>query len=158
MRITLIVPRTPVAKGRPEFCRRGGFVRAITPERTREYAKLVKAYASMHPQQELHGPLRFRVAFVFDLPISKWRKRNPVPRQWHTITPDWDNLGKAICDALNGIYYHDDASICLATVAKITEAQGGPAARCEILLEELPALELCASSQWIGNLQPTGTL
>ncbi len=26
-------------------------------------------------------------------------------------TPDWDNIGKIICDALNGIAYRDDSHI-----------------------------------------------
>ena len=32
--------------------------------------------------------------------------------------PDWDNVGKIICDALNGIAYRDDAQIVDALVRK----------------------------------------
>lgn len=32
--------------------------------------------------------------------------------------PDWDNIGKAVCDALNGVAYKDDAQIVQAKVEK----------------------------------------
>lgn len=31
---------------------------------------------------------------------------------------DWDNLGKAVCDACNKIIYADDSQICKCTVEK----------------------------------------
>lgn len=33
--------------------------------------------------------------------------------------PDVDNLAKAICDALNGIAYHDDAQIDHMTITRV---------------------------------------
>lgn len=42
-----------------------------------------------------------------------------------TKKPDWDNVGKIICDALNGIAYRDDAQIVFAAVSKsYTEGEG----------------------------------
>ncbi len=35
-----------------------------------------------------------------------------------TCKPDWDNIGKALCDALNGVAYGDDASIYDAHIVK----------------------------------------
>ena len=35
-----------------------------------------------------------------------------------TRKPDFDNIGKVICDALNGIAYRDDAQIVDALVRK----------------------------------------
>lgn len=35
-----------------------------------------------------------------------------------TVTPDWDNIGKLVCDALNGVAYDDDKVICEAAVYK----------------------------------------
>lgn len=32
--------------------------------------------------------------------------------------PDWDNIGKAVCDALNGVAYKDDAQIICGKVEK----------------------------------------
>ena len=31
---------------------------------------------------------------------------------------DWDNIGKIVCDSLNGIAYHDDVQIVDAQVRK----------------------------------------
>lgn len=45
---------------------------------------------------------------------------------------DWDNHAKAICDALNGICYHDDRQI---TEAHITLHKGDPLIK--ITLEEV---------------------
>ena len=35
-----------------------------------------------------------------------------------TKKPDWDNIGKVVCDALNGIAYRDDAQIVDSMVRK----------------------------------------
>ena len=35
-----------------------------------------------------------------------------------TVKPDWDNIGKIISDALNGIAYKDDAQVVSCTVEK----------------------------------------
>jgi len=152
MRICLTIPGEPKAKGRPRFYRAGKFVRAVTPEMTVKYEQHVKNCAMLQAQgQMLHGPLHARIAFFFDLPKSKWKKRETVKRQWHTGKPDWDNLGKAICDSLNGICYTDDGQICCTRVVKIIEEQGGKPARCELLIEELPELQKCETNTWISQ-------
>lgn len=35
-----------------------------------------------------------------------------------TKKPDWDNIGKIICDSLNGVAYRDDAQIVDSMVRK----------------------------------------
>ena len=35
-----------------------------------------------------------------------------------TKKPDWDNIGKLVCDALNGVAYDDDKCVCEAVVRK----------------------------------------
>lgn len=35
-----------------------------------------------------------------------------------TVKPDWDNIGKLVSDALNGIAYDDDKSVVDAVVRK----------------------------------------
>jgi Holliday junction resolvase RusA-like endonuclease len=32
--------------------------------------------------------------------------------------PDWDNIGKMLCDVFNGVFWHDDAQIVGAMVRK----------------------------------------
>ena len=42
----------------------------------------------------------------------------PRGKERPTRKPDFDNIGKIICDALNGIAYRDDAQIVDALVRK----------------------------------------
>jgi Holliday junction resolvase RusA-like endonuclease len=53
---------------------------------------------------------------------------------WHTGKPDADNILKAVCDALNGIVWHDDSQVAFARVLK----QYGEEARLEIDIERMP--------------------
>lgn len=60
----------------------------------------------------------------------------PIPASWsnlkkesarngyvHPVSkPDWDNLGKGISDALNGIAYVDDSQIIYAAVRKVYDS------------------------------------
>jgi Holliday junction resolvase RusA-like endonuclease len=39
--------------------------------------------------------------------------------------PDWDNVAKSICDAINGIVYIDDTQIVDAHVTKVYAANAG---------------------------------
>ena len=50
------------------------------------------------------GALRERMARREVVPVTK---------------PDWDNIGKIIADAFNGVAWHDDAQITQATVHKV---------------------------------------
>lgn len=45
------------------------------------------------------GPVIARILFVMPRPLSKTRKTRPNPREPHVVTPDKDNLEKAIYDA-----------------------------------------------------------
>jgi Holliday junction resolvase RusA-like endonuclease len=42
-----------------------------------------------------------------------------------TKKPDWDNVAKSICDAMNGIVYQDDTQIVDAYVTKVYSANSG---------------------------------
>lgn len=42
------------------------------------------------------------------------------------MKPDWDNIGKAVCDALNGIAYKDDSQVVSANVYKVWASDGLP--------------------------------
>jgi Holliday junction resolvase RusA-like endonuclease len=85
------VPGPPIPKGRPIVVQR----RAVTPERTRRYERLVRMCALTAGVKPIAGPVLLSVWFY--LPDA--RKR------------DGDNLQKVIWDALNGIGYRDDHQI-----------------------------------------------
>lgn len=58
------------------------------------------------------GPVRVTVTFRFCQGTKRQRNR------WHTSRPDVDNVVKALCDALNGIAWTDDAQVAEIRASK----------------------------------------
>ena len=59
------------------------------------------------------------------IPASAWKKKREqmiFGEIKPTKKPDWDNIGKLVTDALNGIAWHDDAQIVKSTVIKVYTA------------------------------------
>lgn len=107
----------PVAKGRPRFGSRFGRVRIFTPEETRLFERAFTALARKHaPKEPLDIPLDIDLEFHFLRPASSKRK-------FHTVKPDGDNLLKSISDALNKLFYVDDAQIVRSRVTKFYSDQ-----------------------------------
>lgn len=71
---------------------------------------------------------------VQELPAGQIMKRSLRPRAWDTrhSSGDWENIGKPVCDAANGLLWHDDCQIVRGVVEQIVGAQGEPA-RLEII-------------------------
>lgn len=114
--IRFFVEGDPKGKGRPRFIRATGH--AITPPASASYERMVQehARAAMTGSAMLQGPLRLDLVVYFARPLS-WRGKQ-LETVWHTSKPDWDNLGKMISDAMNGIVFKDDAQIAEAHVSK----------------------------------------
>lgn len=70
------------------------------------------------------GALVLDVLAVFTCPTSHFRKREPLPRRWHTKKPDGDNVVKAIKDSAKGVLWLDDAQVAVTTITKVIGAQG----------------------------------
>lgn len=116
-KVSFVVHGEPLGKGRPKFDTRGPYVRAVTPQKTVNYETLVK----MEYQAQCGGTffqrdeaLGMRITAYKPIPKSTSKKKfaqivegliRPGKK------PDWDNVGKIICDALNGVAFHDDAQI-----------------------------------------------
>ena len=49
--------------------------------------------------------------------------------------PDWDNLGKLACDALNGIAFKDDSQVDMGAVTKRPRSPYGTKPRIDIYIE-----------------------
>ena len=120
------VPGEPVAKGRPKFTSRGGFVRAITPEKTANYETLVKlSFKQKYPDEvpvPKDTPVIVHIVAHFAIPksVSKRKARDMQDGYIRpTKKPDCDNIAKIICDALNGIAYYDDSQIVKIEVDKV---------------------------------------
>lgn len=74
---------------------------------------------SQAPQRPLSGALQVTIHAVYKVPKSwsKEKKRTHID-QPKTSTPDVDNIFKFYTDAMNGIFYNDDAQIASAKVVK----------------------------------------
>ena len=124
MEITFTVPGKPVAKGRPKFSTAGGFVKTYTPAKTASYENLVKLMYTEAAKGKRFGDdemLFVKIQAFFPIPssASKTKKAEMLADHIRPIAKsDWDNIGKIICDALNGIAYKDDSRIVAGVVIK----------------------------------------
>lgn len=115
-----IIPGEPMGKGRPKFSNG----HAYTPERTRSYEDAVRYYYQAQCHYDPYPKdcaLVVTIEAIFGLAASDSMKKrqaklcgmlNPTKRA------DADNIAKIICDALNGIAYHDDAQVTTLNVVK----------------------------------------
>lgn len=117
------VPGEPVAKGRPRFSRVGQHVRTFTPAKSVRYEDTVRLMAQAAGVPLLAGPVRVTIEAVWPTKGTPLKKglRPSVPK---CTKPDADNCAKAICDALNGIAWHDDGQVVELLVRKRHAAQG----------------------------------
>lgn len=116
MSITFHVPGQMGGKGR---ARTGNGGHHYTPAKTRSQEAVIRHYAStaMRGMARLEGPLRLLIR-VHRHPPKSWSKKRKAAAIWITGKPDWDNLGKLVSDAMNGIVYADDSQIADARVTR----------------------------------------
>lgn len=113
-KVEFTVPIRPVGKARPRFTR---FGHAYTPDTTRAAEHHVAFYATAMMQGHKRAesqPLAVDLEFVFAPPASWSKKKREEAIRFckpRKEKPDIDNLGKLVCDALNGIVYADDNQI-----------------------------------------------
>ena len=123
MRTQVCIYGEPQGKGRPRFSTVCGHVKTRTPDQTVIYENLVKT--EYRNQSGVRFPddamLDVRVMAYYTIPKSiSNKKRHAIldHKVRPTKKPDFDNIGKVICDSLNGIAYRDDAQIVDAQVRK----------------------------------------
>lgn len=118
------IPGEPMGKGRPRYTHSGI---CYTPEKTRSYESQVKAaYEAQANGMFFEGPLAVTIVAGFQIPkaLSKLKlARYLEGKERPQKKPDWDNVGKIVCDALNGIAYSDDKVIVESTVKKFWAAE-----------------------------------
>lgn len=117
------VPGKPMGKQRPRSARQGYM---YTPKETVIYENLVKhEFISKYPNAEpLPGAVMLKICAEYPIPES-WSKKKKIeavdmaafPKVFPK-KPDWDNVGKIVSDALNGIAYADDSQVFYAVVMK----------------------------------------
>ena len=109
------VPGPAVPQGRPIFTTRSGKRWAIDPPRSREYKAKVRACAMSAGKPSLiTGAVRLLVLEYRPIPKSWSNRKQEAAREgrlYPTTRPDFDNIIKAITDALNGVFWEDDRQV-----------------------------------------------
>lgn len=83
--------------------------------------ELVALLAEFRPSAPLDGPLRLDVTFVMPIPSSfpKWKRAAALAGDvYPTRRPDRGNILKLVEDAMEGVFYRDDAQIVRGEVRK----------------------------------------
>lgn len=115
------IPESITGKARPRMNTRTG--RAYTPTKTKNYEYLTRTYfLSKYPQFiPIEGRVKIEIIAYFEITKSTSKKQEAemlIDNISPAKKPDWDNIGKIICDALNKFAYLDDAQITYCTVIK----------------------------------------
>mgnify|MGYP003652048603 CR=1 FL=1 len=115
--VNFCIDAPPVAKGRPRFSTRGGFVKTYTPAKTSDWETVVRAEAvkAMGASDPLGAPVALSLRFY--LP-KKAQEAAKLGQTKHTKKPDLDNFAKAVMDAFNGVLYVDDSQVVDLHVGK----------------------------------------
>lgn len=126
MTIHFTVPGPPVGKARPKVVRaKNGMSMTYTPDKTVAYEELVRLRfqesLKVRPFIPLQGALRIKIFAGYPVPKSTSKKHRAAMlagTELPTKKPDWDNIGKIICDALNGVAYEDDKQVTESQMRK----------------------------------------
>lgn len=123
--VKFIVPGEPQGKARARTGK--GF--AYTPEKTVLYENLIKTeYRSQCGNMWFENAFMITVTAHFSIPKSYSKKKYKQAAQGllsPTKKPDADNIAKVVCDALNGVAYHDDsAAVELIIRKRFSETAG----------------------------------
>ena len=115
-----IIPGKPMGKQRPRVLKNGI---SYTPKETVNYEVYVKqCYLEEYAGKELlNGPVKIKIEAYMPIPKSASKKIQKAMKAGQirpAKKPDWDNIGKIITDALNGIAYDDDKQIVSCLVEK----------------------------------------
>jgi len=114
--ITFIVNGDPFGKQRPRtFTNKRGVVRTITLDETRNYEDLIRwEYKRQCPNIYFIGELEVIINAYFGISKSWSKKKKKQAEDGEirpNITPDCDNIAKAILDSLNKVCYDDDKDV-----------------------------------------------
>ena len=122
--IKFTVPGPPFGKQRPKFSRAGEYVKTYTPDKTVNYENLVKLMYQQAAKGRMFSEdaaLDVRIIAYYEIPKSTSKKKRKAMLEHRLRTtkkPDWDNIGKIVCDSLNKVAYRDDSAVVDAQVRK----------------------------------------
>jgi Holliday junction resolvase RusA-like endonuclease len=128
--IKFTVPAVPIAQPRPRAVAGGGgsaYARMIEASSSHPVyafkASVRMAAAAAYEGPPLDVPLQMSLLFVMPRPQSmRWKTRTMPRAPYCAKKKDWDNLGKAVSDALNEVLYTDDGLLWNVNVTKVYAA------------------------------------
>lgn len=110
--MTIVIPGTPIAKGRPRYTRQG---RCYTPKKTLEAERLVQLIAQTQiGSRHVSNSVAIELLAISPILVSWTKKKQTAARAGEirpATKPDFDNLLKLYCDALNGLLWSDDTQV-----------------------------------------------
>lgn len=123
MVITFTVPGEPQGKARAKTVRlKNGMSHSYTPEKTANYENWVRVCYQQANGKMMDAPcFTFHIEAIYGIPKSYSKKKQEQARLGllrPTKKPDWDNIGKVVCDALNGIAWKDDSLVVEGSISK----------------------------------------
>lgn len=116
--IKFTIPGKPQGKGRPRVTRNGTY----TPQKTKDYERLVQHSFMAAKCHSLVGELKASIMCYYPIPKNTNKKRLAMMQSkiiLPTVKPDLDNVAKAVLDALNGFAYKDDNQIVELSINKV---------------------------------------
>ena len=142
MRIDFKVARNPKAQKRHRHTTTGKFVRTYDPSAPdkKEFLELCMYFA---PEEPIDGAVWLYLKFIFERPLSHYGtgKNSAILKEsapdFHASKPDIDNLGKFVMDALNGIFFKDDAQVLYFEASKRYVESKDDLPRTEITIHSL---------------------
>jgi len=118
--LSLFVAGTPVPKARPRVTEHGTFTPRTTQSWENTVAWEVTSQVAALRNRGARLPLPFSERVILGLRFNLRRPKSTPKRVEHKLTkPDYDNLAKAVTDALqNAELFVDDNLVTDATIAK----------------------------------------
>lgn len=126
---SFVVPGIPGHQERPRIVRIAGLSRMADTKKSVSWKALVTLCAQDGMRKAaLLAPFSRDHAIAVTIhaiyPRPKSARSDPSKRSPKITKPDWDNIGKAVSDALNGVVYEDDCAIFCGTVTKAVAERG----------------------------------
>ena len=134
IKIEFIIFGSPIAQGRPKFFRRGDFVGAYDPKKSKQAKKDFKVQALEHrPEKVIMKPTAIHLDLTFYLP-----RPQSIPKKiiYPFKKPDLSNIEKLVEDSMTGIFFEDDSQIISKNSIK-KYCVNGDAPRIEVCVKEL---------------------
>lgn len=128
---TLWIPGIPKPQPRVKAAVRGGRAMVYTPGTAAAWRENVHSAARRHFDVPLDGPVDLNMDFRLPRPKSHYRTgkhagelKKDAPL-WCVQLGDWDNFGKAVGDAIEGVVYVNDKQVVRCNVSKLYVIPGG---------------------------------